>query len=306
MMNASLVTSCDIEASYTSAPPRPYTSKPCKNTPGVSFPTIPLEPDNPAVAAARIAAGRALPVATTTSTPDANARRSASAVRGVITLLPFNNVPSKSTTNTLRWIDTSTPSASPDARRVKPVTFQPSALKTSCSAAAITSASASLSSWSSPNKCSVPCTSNTRHSSRNECPTSSACLDAVSTLTTTSPSTAMGPKLSAGKLSTSVALSFDRNPAFKLRIYSSEHNATLSSRCDIDLGNAARIRFIPGVDDAERSNRIMARASSSTSRRSARTSTPPPPRDGDALLTSSASSSSSITMTSHTHSTSPT
>ena len=107
-------------------------------------------PSNPCVAAALIAAGLALPVATTTSTPDAIARRKASATRGVMTLFSFNSVPSKSVTSTLLCVvsvvEEESDVDSPDARLVSPVTFHPSAFKTSCSAAAITSASLSLTS----------------------------------------------------------------------------------------------------------------------------------------------------------------
>ena len=60
-----------ISALYSASPPRPYTSRPCKNTPGDWRETIPSGPSNPAVAAARIAAGLAFPVATKINTPAA-------------------------------------------------------------------------------------------------------------------------------------------------------------------------------------------------------------------------------------------
>ena len=68
------------------------------NTPGDFLETTPPSPSRPAVAAARIAAGLALPVAMKTTTPAAAHSLSASAVLGVMTHSRLSRVPSRSRT----------------------------------------------------------------------------------------------------------------------------------------------------------------------------------------------------------------
>mmetsp|Transcript_1248 Transcript_1248/g.4670 ORF Transcript_1248/g.4670 Transcript_1248/m.4670 type:complete len:209 (+) Transcript_1248:733-1359(+) len=80
------------------SPSRPYTSSPWMNTPGDFLETTPPSPSRPAVAAARIAAGLALPVAMKTTTPAAAHSLSASAVLGVMTHSRLSRVPSRSRT----------------------------------------------------------------------------------------------------------------------------------------------------------------------------------------------------------------
>mmetsp|Transcript_2996 Transcript_2996/g.12984 ORF Transcript_2996/g.12984 Transcript_2996/m.12984 type:complete len:201 (-) Transcript_2996:880-1482(-) len=80
------------------SPSRPYTSSPWMNTPGDFLDTTPSSPSRPAVAAARIAAGLALPVAMKTTTPAAVHSLSASAVLGVMTHSRLSRVPSRSRT----------------------------------------------------------------------------------------------------------------------------------------------------------------------------------------------------------------